>query len=401
VLTGQVSQIGDNLVVQAELTDVERASELWGKRFQEKLSDAFAVQENIAQEILKSLRVRLSGEEEGRITKRYTQDAEAYNLYLKGRFHWNKRNEEGVDKSIRFFEQAIARDPGYALAYAGLADSHLLVAFYGWRPPREILPKARAAAIRALEIDGELAEAHATLADLKYLFEWDWPGAERGFRRAIALNPNYPTAHQWYANYLAVLQRPKEACAEMFRAQELDPLNSVIGMDVGLTCYYTAGDYNKAIEQYRKVLELDPSFGLTYLYLALAQVARGDFEEATSVLETVKRLGPEEPDPIALLGYTFALTGRRREAEEALEELKALSKRRYVSAFPIAWVYVGLGDKDRAFAWLEKAYLERAGRLTYLKVLRAFDPLRSDPRFQRLLDRMRFPETAERPPPPP
>jgi Flp pilus assembly protein TadD len=197
------------------------------------------------------------------------------------------------------------------------------------------------------------------------------------------------------------MQRPKEACAEMFRAQELDPLNSVIGMDVGLTCYYTAGDYNKAIEQYRKVLELDPSFGLTYLYLALAQVARGDFEEATSVLETVKRLGPEEPDPIALLGYTFALTGRRREAEEALEELKALSKRRYVSAFPIAWVYVGLGDKDRAFAWLEKAYLERAGRLTYLKVLRAFDPLRSDPRFQRLLDRMRFPETAERPPPPP
>jgi serine/threonine-protein kinase len=401
VLTGQVSQIGDSLVVQAELTDVKRGSELWGKRFQEKLSDVFAVQERIAQEIVKSLRLKLSGEEEERITKRYTQNAGAYNLYLKGRFHWNKRNEEGVDKSIRFFEQAIARDPGYALAYAGLADSHLLVAFYGWRPPREILPKARAAAIRALEIDGELAEAHATLADLKYLFEWDWPGAERGFRRAIALNPNYPTAHQWYANYLAVLQRPKEACAEMFRAQELDPLNSVIGMDVGLTCYYTAGDYDKAIEQYRKVLELDPNFGLTYLYLALAQVARGDFEEATSVLETVKRLGPEEPDPIALLGYTFALTGRRREAEEALEELKALSKRRYVSAFPIAWVYVGLGDKDRAFAWLEKAYLERAGRLTYLKVLRAFDPLRSDPRFQRLLDRMRFPETAERPPPPP
>jgi serine/threonine-protein kinase len=401
VLTGQVSQIGDSLVVQAELTDVKRGSELWGKRFQEKLSDAFAVQEGIAQEIVKSLRLKLSGEEEERITKRHTQDAGAYNLYLKGRFHWNKRNEEGVDKSIRFFEQAIARDPGYALAYAGLADSYLLLAFYGWRPPQEILPKARAAAIRALEIDEDLAEAHATLADLKYLFEWDWPGAERGFRRAIALNPNYATAHQWYANYLAVMQRPKEACAEMFRAQELDPLNSVIGMDVGLTCYYTAGDYNKAIEQYRKVLELDPSFGLTYLYLALAQVARGDFEEATSVLETVKRLGPEEPDPIALLGYTFALTGRRREAEEALEELKALSKRRYVSAFPIAWVYVGLGDKDRAFAWLEKAYLERAGRLTYLKVLRAFDPLRSDPRFQRLLDRMRFPETAERPPPPP
>lgn len=173
-----------------------------------------------------------------------------------------------------------------------------------------------------------------------------------------------------------------------------------VGMDVGLTCYYTAGDYDGAIGQYRKVLEFDPGFGLTYLYLALAQVGRGDFAEATSVLETVKRLGPEEPDPIALLGYTFALTGRRREAEKAIEELQALAERRYVSAFPIAWVYMGLADKDRAFEWLEKAYLERAGRLTYLNVLRAFDPLRSDPRFQILLDRMRFPESARTRPPP-
>jgi serine/threonine-protein kinase len=391
VLTGHVSQIGDSLVVQAELTDVKRRSQLWGKRFQEKLSDAFAVQERIAQEILKSLRLKLSGEEEERLTKRHTQDAEAYNLYLKGRHHWNNRTEEEVEKSIGFFEQAIARDPGYALAHAGLADSYVLVAFYGWRPPKEVLPKMRAAAIRALELDEGLAEAHVALADLQYLFEWDWSGAERGFRRAIELNPNYPTAHQWYANYLAVLKRPVEACAEIHRAEELDPLNPVIGMDVGLTCYYVAGDYERAIEQYRKVLELHPTFGLTYFYIGLAHVGRNDFAEAFPVLEAVKRLGPGEPDPIALLGYAFALAGQRGKAEEALEELKALAKHKYVSAIPIAWVYMGLGDKDRAFEWLEKAYEERAGRLVYLKVLRAFDPLRSDPRFEDLVRRLKFP----------
>ena len=391
VLTGHVSQIGDSLVVQAELTDVKRQSQLWGKRFQEKLSDAFAVQERIAQEILKSLRLKLSGEEELRLAKRHTEDAEAYNLYLKGRHHWNNRTEEEVEKSIGFFEQAIARDPGYALAYAGLADSYVLVAFYGWRPPREVLPKMRAAATRALELDEGLAEAHTALADLQYQFEWDWPGAERRFRRAIELNPNYPTAHQWYATYLTVLNRTEEACAEIRRAEELDPLNPVIAMDVGLTCYYAAGDYSKALEQYQKVLELHPTFGLTYFYIGLAHVGRKDFAQAIPVLEAVKRLAPGEPDPIALLGYAFALTGQRGAAEEALEELKALAKQKYVSALPIAWVYMGLGDKDRTFEWLEKGYEERAGRLVYLKVLRAFDPLRSDPRFEDLLRRLKFP----------
>jgi eukaryotic-like serine/threonine-protein kinase len=400
VLTGQVSQIGDSLVVQAELTDVKRGSELWGKRFQEKLADAFAVQERIAQEIVKSLRLKLTGEEEQLLTKRGTQDVEAYKLYLKGRLYWNKRTPEGIAKGIEFFQQAIARDPGYALAYAGLADSYLLVAFYGASPPKQILPKARDAAKRALEIDDSLAEAHALVADLQYLFEWDWAGAERGFRRAIALQPNYPTAHQWYANYLGVVRRQKEACAEILRAEELDPLNPVISMDVGLTCYYTSGDYEKAIEQYRRVLEQEPDFSLARLYLALAYVRRNDVAEAIREVETVKRLEPGEPDPIALLGYASALNGQRREAEQALKELHALSKLRYVSPFPIAWVYVGLGDKDRAFEWLEKSYDERAGRLVYLKVERAFDPLRSDPRFQRLLDRMRFPETAETRPPP-
>jgi serine/threonine protein kinase/Flp pilus assembly protein TadD len=391
VLTGQVTQIGDNLVVQAELTDVKRGSLMWGKRFQEKVADAFEVQERIAQEILKSLRLKLTGKEEQQVAKRYTQDAEAYRLYQWGRLYWNKRTPEGITKSIEFFERAIARDPAYSLAYAGLADSLVLVAFYGALPPKEILPKARAAAMRALEIDKDLAEAHALLADLKYLFDWDWAGSETQFRRAIELSPGYPTAHQWYANYLAVLGRPKEACAEILRAEELDPLNPVISMDVGFTCYYPSGEYEKAVEQYRKVLVLAPDFALARIYLALAHIRRNDLAQAVTELETVKRLEPGEPDPIALLGYAFAVNGRREEAKRALAELQALSKQRYVSPFPIAWIYMGLGDEDRAFEWLEKAYEERAGRLVYLKVERAFDPLRSDPRFGDLVRRLNFP----------
>jgi serine/threonine-protein kinase len=391
VLTGTVSQIGDSLVVQAELTDVKRASALWGKRFQEKVSDVFAVQENIAQEILKSLRLKLSGEEERLLAKRYTQDAEAYRLYLKGRFYMNKRTMEGIAKSIEFFQQAIARDPSYALPYAGLADAYVLVAFYGALPPKDILPKAREAATRALEIDERLAEAHALVADVQYLFDWDWEGAEKGFRRAIELNPNYPTAHQWYANYLTVLLRTKEACVEIARAEELDPLDPVISMDVGLTCHYTSGNYEKAIDQYRKVLELHPDFPLAHLYLALAHIRQNDLPNAVRELETVKRLEPGLPEPIAVLGYAFGVNGRRREAEQALAELRELSKRRYVSPFLIAWVYVGLGDKDRAFQWLERSVAERAGRIVYLKVERGFDPLRSDPRFEVLLRRLKFP----------
>jgi serine/threonine protein kinase/tetratricopeptide (TPR) repeat protein len=391
VLTGKVTQVGDSLVVQAELTDVKRGTELWGKRFEARLSDAFEVQENIAQEILKSLRLRLSGGDEERVAKRYTEDAEAYKLYLKGRLYWNRRTDDSIEKSIGFFQEAIARDPRYALAYAGLADSYLLVAFYGALPPKEVLPKAREAAMRALEIDRNLAEGHALLADLKYQFEWDWTGAEREFRRAIELNPNYSTAHQWYANYLAVLGRTKEACVEILRAENLDPLNPVISMDVGHTCYYTSGDYRKAIEQYRKVLELNPDFVLAHFYLGLAHVRRNDLADAVSEIEIVKHLAPGQPDPIALLGYTYGIAGRRAEAEQALAELKSLSKRRYVSAFPLVWVYVGLGDRDRAFEWLEKAYEERAGRIVYVYGEPAFNPLRSDPRFRDLLRRLNLP----------
>jgi serine/threonine-protein kinase len=390
VLTGRVLQQVNSLVVQAELTDVKRGSQMWGKRFQEKFSDAFTVQEGIAREISQSLRLKLTGEEEKRLARRYTENAEAYDLYLKGRYYWNKRTEESIQKSIEFFDRAIERDPNYALAYAGLADSYVALAFYGTRPPREYMPKAREAATRALQIDEKMAEAHALLADYRYLFDWDWPGAEREFRRAIELNPKYPTAHQWYANYLSLIGRSPEALREIRSAQKLDPLNLVINTDVGTT-YYWAGQYERAIGELRKTLELEPDFFLARVYLGFAYLRKNLPEDAIHEFGIAGRLAPDEPIPIALRGYACAVAGRRTEAEKALAELGALSKRRYVSAFPIAWVYVGLGNKDRAFEWLEKAYGERAGMLVYLNVERAFDPLRSDPRFVDLLRRMKFP----------
>ena len=390
VLTGGVLRQGDNLVVQAELTDVKRGSQMWGKRFQEKFSDAFAVQEGIAREISQSLRLKLTGEEEKRLARRYTENAEAYDLYLKGRYYWNKRTGDSIEKSIQFFRSAIEKDPNYALAYAGLADSFHLIAFYGAGPPKEFMPKAREAATRALQIDERMAEAHTLLADYRYLFDWDWPGAEREFRRAIELNPNYPTAHQWYANYLSLSGRSPEALREIQIAQKLDPLNLVINTDVGTTYYY-AGQNERAMVEQRKTLELDPDFPLAHVYLGFAYLRKDLPGDAIHEFEAAARLSPDEPDPIALRGYASGVAGRRTEAEKALAELGLLSKRRYVSAFPVAWIYLGLGNNDRAFEWLEKAYQERASRLVYLKAERAFDPLRSDPRFVDLLRRLKFP----------
>ena len=399
VLSGRVARSGEDVVVEADLIDVRDGSQLWGKRFPAKFSAAFSVQEAIAQEISQSLRLKLTGAQEKQLVKRYTESAEAYDLYLKGRYHWNKRSEEGIRKAIEFFERAIARDPHYALPFSGIADAYTSLAFYGWLPPREAMRKAREAAGRALQLDDTVAEAHATLGDVRYLYDWDWAGAEEEFRRAIALNPGYATARQWYAAYLVVLGRVHEAQAQIARAHSLDPLNPVISTDMGLTRYY-AEDYAGAVEQYRKTLELDPEFLLAHIYLGLAHLHHGATEEAIREFELASRIAPGSADSIALLGYSFALTGRRRQAEAQLEKLTAMSKERFISTFPIAFVYVGLGDHDRAFEWLERAADERAGRLVYLRVERAFDPIRTDPRFPRLLERLRFPQRQNRGSPP-
>ncbi len=387
-LTGRVLRRGDALVAEAELVDVRRGTRLWGDETPRKFPDASAA-EQIAREVSRSLRARLPAQDE-RTLARHAPDPEAYDLYLKGRYFWNRRDEEGIKRSIGFFQEAIGKDPHYALAFAGLADSYDLIAFYDTLPPREILPKARFAAIRALELDPTIAEAQASLADVRYEFDWDFPAAEQGFRKAIALNPNYAQAHQWYSNFLSVSKRFNESFEEIARARQLDPLNIMIDTDIGLASYWE-GQYDRAIAQLRQTVELNASFFLTHFYLGLAQAGKGLFDAAITEAQTARSLEPGDPNPIMLYGYACGRAGRRLEALQALEDLRAMSQKRYVSAFLVAGVYVGLGEKDKAFELLEKAYEERSGRLIYLGVERAVDPLRSDPRFQDLVRRIRLP----------
>jgi len=387
-LTGRVLRRGDALVAEAELVDVRRGTRLWGDETPRKFPDGAAA-EQIAREVSRSLRARLPGQDE-RTRARHAPDPDAYDLYLKGRYFWNRRDEEGIKKSIGFFQEAIGKDPHYALAFAGLADSYDLVAFYDMLPPKEILPKARYAAIRALELDPMIAEAHASLADVQYQFDWDFSAAEQGFRKAISLNPNYAQAHQWYSDFLSVSKRFGESFEEIALARRLDPLNIMIDTDVGLASYW-AGQYDRAITQLRQTVELNASFFLTHFYLGLAQAGKGLFDAAITEAQTARSLEPGNPNPIMLYGYACGRAGRSPEALQALEDLRAMSQRRYVSAFLVAGVYVGLGEKDKAFEFLEKAYEERSGRLIYLGVEPAFDPLRFDPRFQNLVRKMRLP----------
>ncbi|MFN2384720.1 MAG: protein kinase [Thermoanaerobaculia bacterium] len=390
VVTGTVSGRGNRMVVQADLIDVADGSQLWGRRFDEEVSDVFRVQEGIAQQISASLLEELSPEEERRLVKRHTPDAEAYDLYLKGRYWWAKRSDEGFEKSIHFFEQAVLRDPNYAPAWVGLADAFRLLAFYGVAPPQQLLPRASSSAERALGLDPSLAEARYSLADSLYQVDWDWERAGVEFRRAITLNPNYATGRQWYSNYLSLLGDSRGALREIRAARELDPLNLVINMDVGLV-HYWAGDYRRAIEELRQALELDPDFGLGHVYLGLALLHDGNSSESIDEFQKAVSLLPGSPDPIALLGYAAGVAGRREDALQSLRDLEEMAKRRFVSALPFAMVHIGIGDKEAALDALEKAFEERSGRLVYLNVERAFDPLRQEPRFQALVERLHLP----------
>jgi tetratricopeptide (TPR) repeat protein len=324
------------------------------------------------------------------LTKRYTENSEAYQAYLKGRYYWNKRTEEAFTKGIEYFRQAIEHDPSYALAYAGLGDSYNLLGASEIFPPKEAFPKAKTAAMRALEIDNTLAEAHTSLAYVKFRFDWDWSSAEREFKRAIELNPAYPTAYHWYAFYLAEMGRLDEARTAIRKAQELDPLSLMINNSVGSVFLWTR-QYDQAIDQLRKTLEIDPNFAFAHRNLGHAYMKKGMFKEAIAEMQKALALFKGSTEYLGWLGNTYAVSGRRGEALKILDELKQLSQRKYVSPADFARVYIGLGDKDQAFTWLERAYEERSSFLTDLKVAPMFDSLRSDPRFQDLLRRMNFP----------
>jgi eukaryotic-like serine/threonine-protein kinase len=384
VLTGRVMQRGDALLIGTELMDVAKLSQLWGAQYNRKMADIFALQEEIAREITDKLRLQLTGDEKKRLVKRATRNKEAYQLYLKGRYWLDKRIPEALSKAIEYFQQAIDKDPQYALAYSGLADCYTWLPTFAFVPPKEAYPKAKEAALKALEIDDTLAEAHTSLAAVKGHQDWDWSGGERESQRAIALDPDCARAHLWYGWTLVMTGRFEEGIPEVKRALELDPLSLNINWLLGVVCYL-ARQYDQAIEQYRKTLELDPNFSLAHSFLGVAYVHKSQYKEGIVELEKAVAISPMNVS-LTCLGYGYAAAGRTAEAQKVLKQLNEFSKVKYVPAFHRAAIYAGLAEKDKAFEWLENAYEEHF--IIGIKVHPVFDPLRSDPRFANLLRRM-------------
>jgi eukaryotic-like serine/threonine-protein kinase len=390
VIAGRVTHRGDMLVISAELVEVGSNRQLWGEQYTRKLKDVLAVQEEISREISNKLQFRLTGEEQKRLTKHYTDNTEAYQLYLKGRYHASKLTEEGLKKSVEYFQQAIDLDPGYALAYAGLSESYQdLGGVLGFFSPREFYLKAKAAAMKALEADETLAEAHSSLASIKQYYDWDRKGAESELKRALQLNPSYSAAHHTYGTVLESEGRFEESIAERKRAAELDPLSPSATADVGYPFYY-ARRYDEAIEHYNRALELDPNFFWSYLWIGQARVQQGRHQEAIDEINRAVTLSGNQTRVIATLGHAYAVAGRRGEAQQVLDQLLERSKNSYVSPYYIALVYTGLGEKDQAFDWLERAYEEHQPYFSLFNVEPVFDSLRSDPRFASLLKRVGF-----------
>jgi serine/threonine protein kinase/TolB-like protein/Tfp pilus assembly protein PilF len=380
VLTGSLKQIGDQIVISVSLDDALDSHQIWGSQYDHKVSDLLAVQREIARDISGNLRLKLSDTDESRLSKRYTENPEAYQLYLKGRFFSNKRTGEAARKAVEYFQQAIEKDPNYALGYAGLADAYFLLTAFSDSPPQESIPKSKAAAKRALELDEDLAEAHASLASALFFYDRNFQESDREFQRAIELNPNYATAHHWYGvTYLAKMERFDEAVAEVKRAQELDPLSLIINADLGNT-YIQARQYDKAIEQLRKTIEMDQSFYFAHWQLGVAYEMKGSLQEATLEYQKARQLN-DNPWVLALLGHVSAAAGRRDEALKTLDQLKVISKDRYVSSYSFAIIYAGLGEKNQAFQWLERSCQDHEPRITRIKVDPLLDSLRSDPRF--------------------
>ena len=387
VLTGRLLQRGDNLSISVELTDVRKNKQLWGQQYEQKVTDLLAMERNIAKAISTNLRLKLSGADESRMTKHYTENPAAYQLYLKGRFYWNERTGEALKKSIEYFNQAIEIDPRDALSYAGLADAFVLIPNYSAGSPQEFYPKAKAAARKALELDETLAEAHTSLAQALFAYDWNFAESSREFRRAIELNPNYATARHWYANStLLAMGRFDEAVAEGKRAQELDPLSLIINADLGADYFY-ARQYDRSIEQLRKTIEMDQGFYTAHYFLGMAYAMKGAFPEAIAEYRRAQQLS-DDPFVLAYLGHAFAASGKRAEALKTLNQLKAIARQRYVPAYGFAIVYAAIGEKDHAFEWLEKLYQDRAFDIAYINVDPFFDQLRTDPRFADLVRRV-------------
>lgn len=387
VLLGRVLQFSERLIIRTELVDVESGGQLWGEQYNRKPVDIFAVQEEIAKEISETLRLKLRDEEKLLLTKRYTQNTEAYHAYLRGRFFWNKRIEDALKKAIDYFQQAIVVDQNYALAYAGLADCYAVLGNFNFLSPQASYPQAKTAAVKALEIDDTLAEAHASLAWVKTQYDWDWPGAERKFKQAIELNSGYTPARYWYALLLSAMGRHQEAITESKRAQEIEPLGHISNTVLGWVLYF-AREYDESLEQLQRTVEIEPNVSWGHYHLAMTYEQKGMFAEALAELnQAINSLG-SRLTTLAHLGHAYAVSGKRDAALKVLKELQDASRQKYVAPFCIALVYTGLGKTEEAFEWLEKACDGRSWGLLWLKVDPRFDGLRPDTRFAALLDRI-------------
>lgn len=388
VLEGSVRRAGDRVRISARLIQVSDQTNLWATGYERSLTDVFAVQTEVAANIANSLAVELLP---GQRRPAASGNSEAYEQFLKGRYFWNKRTEEALHKAVDYFNRAIEQDPGYAQAYAGLADCYAMLGWNTMLPPDASLPKAQAAAEKALKLNGQLAEAHTSLAFCKLFHEWDWAAAERGFQQAIALNPSYGVARPWYAYELSAMGRHSEAASEARRALRLDPFSLAIGASAGLVLSL-AGQHDEAIEQCLRTLEMDPTgFYQTHFVLGASYEAKGMLDEAIRSFESAVTLSNRNPHMVAALGHALAMSGRTLEAHQISAELKERSGQRYVPPYNIAMVYAGLGETDVAFQWLETACQDRSIWMIFLNVHPMFESLRSDPRFRFLVERLGFP----------
>jgi DNA-binding winged helix-turn-helix (wHTH) protein/tetratricopeptide (TPR) repeat protein len=389
VLEGNIQRSGDRIRVTARLIRVSDGTALWAQQFDEKFGDIFTVQDSISQRLTSSLSLTTTGEEKELLAKHHTDNSQAYESYLKGRyFYGGVVSEEGLKKSIAYYEQAIKLDPNYAEAYSGLANSYMRLGnVWGFVSPRETFPKAEPVLKKALELDESLSDVHASLGTYKFYYEWDWAGAEREFKRAIELNSNLGRAHHEYATLLQVFGRFDEAVAERELSRQLDPLSPNPVATVGYPHYY-AGRYDEAIKYYQQALELDPNFSWAHLWIGQAYLEKGLRDEAIAEIEKALKLSDGSTRALATLGYAYAVAGKRDEALKVIGKLKETANQRYVSPYFIAVIHAGLKNRDEAFVWLEKAFAERQPYLTHLKVEPVFANLRGDPRFDDLLRRI-------------
>ncbi|MDA4128792.1 MAG: tetratricopeptide repeat protein [Thaumarchaeota archaeon] len=384
VLEGSIRKAGNRLRITVQLIDVQSQGHLWAQSYDREFDDVFAVQSDVAKQVADALRVRMLPNETRQLEKRPTKSTEAHSLYLKGRYYWNERTMESLKKAVGYFEKAIEIDPVYAMARVGLADSYVVLADQGILPPSEALPKAKALATRALDLDENFAEAHATLG-LVMTGEWDWAGSERELRRAIDLNPSYASAHQWYCVYLRVVGRFDEAMAEVRKAHELDPLSPIMAFNIGSTYLYERR-YDEAIKQFKQIIDTDPDFLLAHYFLGMTYASKSMFEEAIAEIQKARALSSAAFFS-NFLAYSLAMSGRREDAVKVVDELVGRSRAEYVSPFIIGSAYVGI-DKEKAFEWLEKAYDVRDSLLIYLNQVWFYDALHSDPRYAALLKKM-------------